>query len=163
MMSTRNKGRKKSWDTRDLIHLRHVLENYYEGEIPLSNLSKLTGRTVQDLSNKFRADDMKLSCAEEIAHAIGYELKLLFPQKTYLPGITTPKPKYNFKEKNQLTGLVQYFNDSNLTVHCISQRTGLNTNGLMKAIRKGDIHIKDLNRILRELNIDIIWEFRKIS
>lgn len=159
-MHTYNKtGRRKTWETKNLGPLRDILENHYGGEIPLPDLAIHTGRSVQDLSNKFRADDMKISCAEEIAYSLGYKLTLLFPQKTYLPGMELPKPRYNFNTNNRLNGLVKYMNDSNVTIHSIAKRTGLNANGLSIALQKGDMHIKDLNRILREMNIDVIWDF----
>jgi len=51
-------------------------------EITLSELSKRTNQTIQNLINKLRKDNFTIHQLEDISNALGYELKIDFVKKT---------------------------------------------------------------------------------
>lgn len=51
-------------------------------EITLSELSKRTNQTIQNLINKLRKDNFTIHQLEDISNALGYELQIDFVKKT---------------------------------------------------------------------------------
>lgn len=154
----------KHWPRKNLGELLNFLERQHPEGLAIINIANKLGITQQSVSGMFMKDDIKLSRAEEIADAYGYELKLYFPKRESIFGITPPMSLLKEKEYpniGNLAGLYKYLLDSNITLNHISQRIGMSFGVVQRAFSKGDIFISTLYEILKELNIDVYWSFEE--
>lgn len=162
------KSYKKKWPKQNLGELIAFLDRQHPEGINLSDVSDVTGMSVKALSYIFIHDDMKLSMAEKFYRCYGYELQLLFPMKDYsMYGIvgapTIIQKRREYPNAGNLQGLVTYMNDSNMSPNALMTKMGKNVSILLRALKKGDIFISTLYEILDELNIDILWNTKKIE
>lgn len=149
----------KKWPAKHLSELVAFLEKQHDDNLSIKDVANRTGMTIQYISFLFRKDDMKLSRAENIAKAYGYTLKLYFPQREWK--YEGPNRR-EFPNAKNLSGLVQYMNDSNKTVNSLSQELRISNGVLTKAFNNGDIFISMLYTVVEMLNIEFIWSFEKI-
>lgn len=159
----RHKVYEKTWPRKNLSEIINFLETIYPEGVVGKTLAADLGVTPQSISGLFSNDDMKLSKAESIARSYGYELKLFFPLHQRLEWFTPPPPRHNFPNAGNLSGLVQYVNDSGYSVSYTASKIGKDPNMLFRAFHKGDIKISILNRLLDALGICAIWKFEKIK
>lgn len=159
-MSTRHK---KSWPAKNLKEIIDFLEHEHGGEPSLEEISKQTGLSTANLSAMFVKDDMKLSRAEEIVRSYGYELSLFFPLKEYPFCWESHVIRREFPNAGNLSGLVKYMYDLNMTINSMSKRINRSNCVLSKAFATGDIFLSCLYDIIKNFNIDIIWKYTKID
>lgn len=150
----------KSWPCNNLGELVRFLNSIYPEGYTIRDVAERCGTTVQNLSQMFTKDNMRLKFIEEIAGAYGYTLSLYFPVKEKMDIIYVTK-KREWPNAGNLQGLAQYIADSNITVNYMSQRIGHGNNVLTNAFNTGNISISVLYEVLANLNIDVIWEFKK--
>lgn len=148
----------KNWPRKNLGELVNFLDKQYPDGFSLAELSEKTHMTNQNISQMFRRDDMKLSRAEKIASDYGYRLRLFFPEKEIM-GLDYSHKKRDFPNAGNLSGLVKYIADSNISINFMSQRIGRANIVLTNAFAKGDIFISTLYEIIKNLNIEVIWSF----
>ena len=161
---TERKAYIKSWPRQNLAELLQFLEQRHPGGLKLRDFSERSGLTQQYASSIFRRDDMRLSLAEKIADTYGYQLKLYFPQKEYKFGIVPEglsKYRKDYPNAGNLSGLAKYMQDSMRTINSLSEAVGLNYSVIKDAFNKGDIYISTLYKILKNLNIQVLWSFEK--
>lgn len=155
----------KKWPGKNLAPLIEFLDKQMEGNFNLTLLAQKFGMSIQGVSQIFMRDSLSLEKAGQIATAYGYRLRLLFPVRNYLPGITAPlrKAYTGPGDPGELIGLWNYISDSNWTINYVSKRTGVSRNALMLAMRTGNIKIATLMNICRSIGIEPIWEFTEIK
>ncbi len=154
---------KNTWPRKNLGELLNFLDRIYPEGYTLDTLAEKFGVTRESFSQMFRGDDAKLSKAEAIARAYGYRLTLYFPQKTRLLGeLHTSAPRHTYPDAGNLAGLVKYIQDSNISIHHMGLRIGRRYGPINAAFSKGDIKISMLYEILKNLNINVIWNFEKL-
>lgn len=154
--------KKKKWPRKNLGELIAFLEERNPGGVALENVAQLLGTTPQAISNIFRRDDIKLSKAEQIARAYGYELRLFYPVRTFNDGYVPTKPVYSYPNAGNLSGLIKYIHDSEYCFTFIAERMGMHPTTISKVFKTGDINISKLNMLLDALNIYVHWNFIKI-
>ncbi len=159
------KTRTRRWKKENLYELFRFLENIYGGEIDLHDFSSRTGISYANASSIFLKDDMKLSRVESIARAYGYELKLFFPVIGFSLNSNWNKSQIAEKYPNagNLTGLIQYMSDRNITMNYMSQRIHHSISVLKRSALSGDIFLSILYEIINNLKINVIWDFQKIN
>jgi hypothetical protein len=155
------KSYNKHWPKKNLGEIVNFIEKQFPQGLYISVIAKKLDKTPQYISGLFNKDDMKLSKAEEIADIFGYRLRLYFPVKEYPWGMQAPEPKRPFPNAGNLTGLVRYLSDSNITVNNMSKRIGKSNSVLTDAFNKGDILISTLYLIINNLDIEVIWIFEE--
>ena len=159
-MATSNK---KSWPRIVLNELITFIEQQH-GYLPsLKEISEKTGLSVNNVSAMFIKDDMKLSRAEEIIRAYGYELKLFFPLKEYPHDWGKHSTRREFDNSGNLTGLVQYLKDSNITINHLRMRIGCHHSVIDQAFNSGNISLSYLYKIVENLNINVLWIYEKMN
>ncbi len=151
----------KNWPRKNLGELANFLDRQYPQGIVLKDMAARTATTVQNLSQMFVRDDMKLSRAEGIVRAYGCRLMLYFPEKARLGLDYSPKVLRPFPNAGNLAGLARYIADSNISINHMSQRIGRANSVLTTAFTRGDIFISTMYSILANLGIDVIWSFEK--
>ena len=151
----------KSWPRKNLGELLNFLEQMHPEGISLKALSGRLGMTPGAISNLFMRDDMKLSKAETIVRAYGYELKLYFPAKVYAEGIEPPKHGLTFDNAGNLKGLAQYIYDSNWTINFVAHSMGMYATMLSNSIKRGDIFLSKLYNVTDALGICFEWRYEK--
>ncbi|MBQ8482887.1 MAG: hypothetical protein IJ504_01120 [Bacteroidales bacterium] len=154
---------KKAWPRKNLKELIAFIEEQHGYEPSLEELSQKTGLSVANISAIFIRDDMKLSRAEAIARKYGHELKLFFPLKEYPIEWESHISRREFPNAGNLSGLIKYMYDSNISINHMSRRINRSHMMINKAFSKGDIFISSLNQIIDNLNIDVIWMFEKMT
>lgn len=163
-MQTR-RANTKHWPRKNLGELLNFIEKQHPEGLAIINIAERLDMTQQSVSSMFMKDDIKLSKAENIAEAYGYELKLYFPQRENKLGLMLPPSgllrQKDFPNIGNLAGLYKYIIDSNMTLNSISQRIGMSFGVMQRAFSKGDIFISTLYEILKELNINVIWAFEE--
>ena len=152
---------KKAWPRKILNELITFIEEQHDYEPSLEDISQKTGLSVSNISAQFMKDDMKLSRAEEIARSYGYELKLFFPLKEYPFEWANHISRREFPDAGNLSGLVKYLYDSNISITYMSKRINKHVTLLMNAFKKGDIFLSSLHQVTTNLNINVIWIFEK--
>ena len=150
---------KKAWPRKFLNEIISFIEEQHGYEPSLDDISKKTGLSVANISALFMRDDMKLSRAEDIARKYGCELRLFFPLKEYPIEWESHVSRREFPNAKNLSGLVKYLYDSNITINHMSKRIGRSNMMIMKAFSTGDIFLSNLYQIIDNLNIDVIWIF----
>lgn len=161
-MSTKPTFYKKKWPAKNLGELIHFLETQHSEGLSIKSISKKTGMTQQNISYLFNKDDMKLSKAESVVQAYGCTLKLFFPQRIWkfqITGLTRNKPRREFPNAKNLSGLVKYMNDSNKTINSMCKDMGINNSVLTSAFNNGDIYISTLYDVAEHLGIEFVWSF----
>ena len=154
-------NRKKFWPRIILNELISFIEEQH-GTLPsLEDISDKTGLSVGNISAIFIRDDMKLRRAEEIVRAYGYELKLFFPLREYPQDWGTHISRREFPNSGNLTGLVKYLYDSNITVNYMCKRIGCSYTMLDNAFTTGNISLSYLYKITENLNINVLWIYEK--
>lgn len=151
----------KNWPRKNLGELIGFIEQQYPDGFSLEMLAERMNTSVQNVSRIFVRDDMKLSKAEEITNIFGYKLVLFFPERERIGLDYSPYRKKEYPNAKNLTGLVKYINDSNISINYMSQRINKANIVLMNAFNRGDIFISTLYDITHNLNIEFMWEFRK--
>jgi len=154
---------KKKWPRKNLGELVNFLEREENGDISLETIARRLGVTKGSISNVFCHDDMKLSRAEEIAAMYGYRLVLYYPVQYYgyEDGMVPCEMKKSFPNARNLTGLINYIQQSDFTIAYTARLAGLAPNILYRAFNSGDIMISTLNRCTDALNIITMWKFEK--
>lgn len=155
------KAYNKHWPRKNLGEFLNFLDRLYPNGYTLQEISDKTGQSKQYLSNLFTRDDARLSKLEKYAERLGYQLMLYFPQKTRLLADLHDSPRKDYPNAGNLTGLVRYLQDSNISVNHMSVRLGRSFSLVMNAFRSGDINVSTLYDILKNLNIDVMWKFEK--
>lgn len=151
----------KRWPRQNLGEFLNFLDRIYPEGYSLQDLSEVTGMTQQNLSQMFTRDDAKLSKIEDLADKYGYTLRLYYPQKTrLLEGMHNRKERI-YANAGNLSGLQKYIQDSNITINHMSDRVGRTFCVISNAFKKGDIKLSALYEILKNLNINVIWNFEK--
>lgn len=165
MEPTARKSLKKKWPRKNLGELINFIESKETDGLTLDALSQRLGVSKGSISNVFCHDDMKLSRAEEISSIYGYRLSIYFPTPYYgfEDGMEPCEKKRAFPNAGNLTGLINYIQQSDLTISYAAVKTGVSPNVLYRAFNTGDIMISTLNRCTDALNIRTIWEFEKIN
>lgn len=156
-------GHVHKWPRQNLKELIAFIEEQHGCEPTLENISERAGLSAANISAYFVRDDMKLSRAEEIVRKYGYELKLFFPLKEYPFGWETHISRKEFPNAGNLTGLVKYIYDSNITINHMRKRIGRSYAMITKAFTTGDIFLSNLYLMTNNLNIDVLWIFEKIE
>ena len=159
----RDKGYIKKWPRKTLSEVLNFLEMVHPEGLNIRILAQELGMTPGSVSNLFRRDNMKLSKVEKIAEAYGYQVRLLFPTKTYPEGITPPKHGKTFKNAGKLTGLAMYIYDSNRNIHFVSREMKMYSTMLNNAFSSGDILLTNLYKVTDHLGIVFLWRFEKIK
>lgn len=154
-------NRKKIWPRIILNELVSFIEEQHGGIPSLEEISKITGLSARNISAMFLRDDMKLRRAEEIVQAYGYELKLFFPLKEYPYDWGTYVSRRQFTNSGNLTGLVKYLHDSNITLNHMSKRIDCSHTVLENAFDTGNILLSNLSKISENLNIKVLWIYEK--
>lgn len=154
---------KKRWPGKNLGELLNFLEDRHPDGISLKSLSAELGMTIGAISNIFIRDDLKLSKAEEIVRAYGYELHLFFPVRTYPVGFTPPQSDRSFENAGNIAGLAKYIYDSNWTINSVSKNMDIYPTVLTNAFTKGDILLSSLYKITDALGICFFWRFEKLE
>lgn len=151
----------KRWPRKNLGEFLNFLDRIYPEGYSLQDLSEATGMTQQNLSQMFTRDDAKLSKIEYLAGKYGYVLTLYYPQKTRLLESLHTRKECTYVNAGNLAGLQKYIQDSNITINHMSDRVGRNFCVIANAFKKGDIKLSALYEILKNLNINVIWNFEK--
>lgn len=151
----------KSWPRKNLGELLNFLEQMHPEGISLKALSAKLGMTPGAISNIFMRDDMKLSKAESIVRAYGYELKLFFPTRTFPEGITPPQHGKTFDTAGNLQGLARYIYDGNRTINYVAHSMGMYATMLSNSIKKGDIFLSKLYNVTDSMGICFYWKYIK--
>lgn len=157
-------GKKKSWKRIVLKDLIAFIESQHGGgETSLMDISEATGISTRNISAMFNKDDMRLSRAEAIAGQYGYRLKLYFPLKEYphISGHHAIRNKY--PNAGNLQGLIQYMDDSNISINYLSMKTGLNRRLIDRAFHSGDIFLSTLHKIMVNLKAEALWIFEPMN
>lgn len=162
-MSVKGRANKKKWPRKILGELINFLEEMTPEGISLLAISGRTGASPSSISNAFVRDDMKLSKAEEIASRYGYALKLFFPVRRHEDGYVPAKPKKEYPDAGNLTGLIKYIQDSEYSITFVAERNDISPNVLNRAFKSGDISLNTLYRVLDSLNLCVIWRFEKTN
>lgn len=152
----------KHWPRKNLGELLTFLEGQHPDGMAINDIAQKLGVTQQSVSGMFMKDDIKLSRAESIAEAYGYQLKLFFPKRENILGLTPPPSllkEKDFPNIGNLAGLYRYLLDSNITLNSISTRIGMSFGVIQRAFSKGDIFISTLYEIAKELKIEVYWTF----
>jgi len=149
----------KRWPRQNLGEFLNFLDRIYPNGYGLQELSDVTGMTKQNLSQMFVRDDAKLSRMEEFADKFGYVLTLYYPQRTSLLNGLHEGNRREFPHAGNLAGLVKYMQDSNITIYHMSVRLGRSSPLITNAFKKGDIKLSALYEILKNLNINVIWNY----
>ena len=153
---------KKGWPRHNLARLTEFLDSQHPDGYTLRDLEQRMGMKQQNISQSFRRDDMKLSKAERIARTYGYRLLLFFPEwERPYPDSLPPKKEY--PNAGNLSGLVKYMRDRNITISHMAQRIGHAPNVLSNAFTKGDILLSTLREITDNLKIEVIWSFEPLN
>lgn len=150
---------KKSWPGKTLGELLNFLNERHPEGIYIKEVAARLGTTCQNISWMFSKDDMKLSKAEEIANRYGYTLRLYFPLRTYMNGITVPPARRVFPNAGNLSGLVQYIYDSNYSINFVALQMNCSPSLLARAFNTGDVLLSTMYRITDQLGINVIWSF----
>lgn len=153
----------KKWPRKNLGELVNFLELQHPEGLSLRSLADDLDVTAQTVSRTFIRDDMKLSRAEEIAKAYGYELKLFYTEKEFLFEPINPVKRKNFPNAGNLAGLIKYIYDCNYSVAYVCTLANMNYNILMAALTNGDIFVSRLYEIVNALKIEVLWIFDKID
>ena len=157
----RDKGYIKKWPRKTLSEIIDFLEMVHPEGLNIRILAGELGMTPGSVSNLFRRDNMKLSKAEKIAEAYGYEITLLFPTKKYPEGINPPNHGKTFEKAGKLRGLAMYIYDSNRNVHFVSNEMKMYSTMLNNAFNTGDILLTNLYKVTDHLGIIFFWRFEK--
>lgn len=156
-----NQGKKKKWPKKNLGEFIGFLEDNFGDSrgIYIKAIADKLDTTPQNISALFIKDDMKLSKIEKWTNMLGFELTLYFPEKDIVlhPSPFVKPEKY--PGAGNLTGLIKYIGDSNISVHYMAQRIGCAPQTINKAFVNGDIFISTLYKMTNNLKINIIWEF----
>lgn len=165
METKENRCLKKKWPRKNLGQLVNFLERTESEGLSLEVLAKRLGVTKGSISNVFCHDDMKLSRAEEIAKLYGHRLSIYYPVQYYgfEDGLVPCEKKKAFPNAGNLTGLINYIQQSDFNIAYTAKLAGLSPNILYRAFNCGDIMISTLNRCTDALGITSIWEFEKIQ
>lgn len=158
-IKARHAAHRKRWPGKNLGEVLGFLESIFPEGVSGRTLAEDLGVTPQSVSGLFSKDDMWLSKAEEIARIYGHELRIFFPLRKQYEWFTPPPPRQEFPNAGNLSGLVQYINDSGWTVSHAANVIGRTPTSLFRALNKGDIRISYLNDILDALGICAIWKF----
>ena len=153
----------KSWPRKNLGELLNFLDRIHPEGLSLGVISSEIGMTVAGVSNLFMMDDMKLSKAEGIAKAYGYELHLFFPVRNYSAFAIQPSYTRTFETAGNLEGLARYIYDSNWTINSVAHGMRKSPTMLSNAIRTGDILLSNLYKVTDSLGIYFFWKFEKIK
>ena len=148
----------KHWPRQNLAELLRFLDRMHPEGLSLKTVSEKIRHTQQYVSQTFMKDDMKLSKAEMIARCYGYSLRLMYPKKDPLL-IDRSQHYRTFPNSGNLHGLVEYLNDSNISINHMSQRIGKANSVITEAFNKGDIMLSTLYEIIRNLGIEVYWYF----
>ena len=154
-------ARKKFWPRVILNELISFIEEQHEFVPSLEKISQKTGLTESCISAMFMRDDMKLSKAEYIVRCYGYELKLFFPIRDYPYEWEAHVSRREFPNSGNLSGLVKYLYDSNISLNYMSKRVGRSYLTLVKAFSTGNISLAYLYEITQNLNINVLWIYEK--
>lgn len=153
----------KHWPRKNLGEFLNFLDRIYPKGYSLQDLSNVTGMSKQNLSQMFIRDDAKLSKMEALAESFGYSLTLYYPQKTRFLGSTNEGSQKHYPNAGNLAGLVKYIQDSNISLNHMSVRVGRSYCLIANAFKNGDIKLSALYEILKNLNINVIWNYEPID
>ena len=151
-----NKARRKRWPGIHTGPLVRLLEKEYPDGIILADLAERTGISAQSLSAAFMSDNMHLSKAEAIAKALGYTLVLTYSYNGVYPDDSQYVPSGT---AGNLYGIEEYGQRMNRTLHFVAASARCKRDTLAKAIKEGDIMVATLDRITRELGLEVKWTF----
>ena len=151
----------KHWPRQNLGEFLNFLDRIYPEGYSLQDLSEVTGMTVANLSQMFIRDDAKLSKMEYLASRFGYTLTLFYPQKTRFLSDFHSGNAREYPNAGNLAGLAKYIQDSNISINHMSVRVGRAFCLISNAFKKGDIKLSALYEILKNLNINVIWNYEK--
>lgn len=149
----------KKWPKKNLGELIAFIEGEFPEGIKLETISEKTGLAKQYISFMFKNDKMSLKMAERITSSLGHELKLYFPELHDMP--KHPEVMREYPNAGNLSGLVNYLSQRNISIHHMSGRIGKSDSVIKLAFEKGDIQLNTLYEITENLNIEFIWEFIK--
>lgn len=148
------------WPQNNLVEVISFLNRQHPDGIRATYVSERLGVTPQAVSSILKSDDASLAWLERMAKAYGYVLCLRFPTRTYKAAIvSTPVNLSKYPSARNLSGLVEYSRDANLTINALAKKTGLGNRIIKRAFEKGDIKISNLKRITKALGINIDWEW----
>ncbi len=156
------KTRSVKWPRKHLGPLISFIEEQQGTDrLDMQELATRLNVGYRNVSHMLMKDDIQLKKAEEIVRLYGKELHLYYPMKEYPPDYPRPKPHYNTEGMGNLTGLIQYINDTNKTIFTICRDIPSMNEGVMyRAIKNKNIFLSELQKILDHLGIDVIWRFQ---